>query len=220
MILDALERGQSSVLVVSPHPDDAAIAMGGTIKRLVDAGSKVTVVVVTNGERGSPAAMKDHSVREQLARKRESEEAACALLLGYESIQLGLHSAEDMRRVAGLLSEYVSAAHIIFTPHRLDGHQTHTKVTLALLSLEPSAEIWGFEVWHPINAPDLTVDISPNIQTKISAIMCHKSQVEHRDFAGAAKGLAHYRGVLSEDPLEYAECFKKISNGSLKGQPQ
>lgn len=37
------------VLIFSPHPDDAVIGMGGTIRRLVEQGHEVHVAIQTSG---------------------------------------------------------------------------------------------------------------------------------------------------------------------------
>ena len=41
-----------TILVVSPHPDDLEIAMGGTVAKLIDQGVSVVSLVATDG-RGS-----------------------------------------------------------------------------------------------------------------------------------------------------------------------
>ena len=38
------------VLVVAPHPDDAELGMGGAILKMLDAGLKVGILDLTNGE--------------------------------------------------------------------------------------------------------------------------------------------------------------------------
>ena len=37
------------VLVISPHPDDEVLGVGGTIARLASEGNDVTVTIVTKG---------------------------------------------------------------------------------------------------------------------------------------------------------------------------
>jgi LmbE family N-acetylglucosaminyl deacetylase len=39
-----------TALIVAPHPDDAEIAMGGTIAKMITAGWNVSVVDLTDGE--------------------------------------------------------------------------------------------------------------------------------------------------------------------------
>ncbi len=210
----ALEGEEKNVVVLSPHPDDSVIGMGGTIKRLLDGGCSVKVVVVTTGERGSPEAMENESARKELAEIRREEERDASRFLGYESVALSFHSAEG-EEVAERIREETAGADIVFAPHENDGHHTHLDVTRQLLSLPPEAEVWGYETWRPISDPDVTVDISGEVEAKVEAIMCHRSQILQKDFAGAAKGLARYRGVFSKNypksGYDYAECFKVMS---------
>jgi len=42
-----------NVLIVSAHPDDMEIGMGGTVAKLAEAKAMMTSVVVTNGGRAS-----------------------------------------------------------------------------------------------------------------------------------------------------------------------
>lgn len=211
----ALEGEQKKVVVLSPHPDDAVIGLGGTIKRLIDAGSFVKVLVITTGERGSPEAMRNPKVRQSLAGIRASEEDAAAKRLGYRSVKFGFSSAAYTKPIAEKIQAELESADIVFAPHTKDGHHTHVDVTRALLSLKSPVEAWGYEVWHPINNPDYIVDITNVVEDKINAINCHESQVKHKDFASAAKGLARYRGVFSKDypkkGFEYAEVFVRLS---------
>src|SRR5688500_7275309 len=68
-----------SALVIAPHPDDETLGCGATILRKVAAGTKVTVLVVTDGR---------HSHRspslppERLAALREVEMAEAVARLG------------------------------------------------------------------------------------------------------------------------------------------
>ena len=42
------------IVVVSPHPDDEVLAVGGTVQRLVLAGARATVISLTDGEAADP----------------------------------------------------------------------------------------------------------------------------------------------------------------------
>ena len=213
---EALKGSQKKVVVIAPHPDDEVIGVGGVIRLLLSGGSKVKVVVVTTGSRGSQKAMKDPAFRPELAAVRADEERDCAALLGYSSVPFGLEAAHPVYAVSEKIRKEIEGADIIFTPHLDDGHPTHVAVTRALMDAEPTAEVWGYETWRPINSPTLLVDISKVMDIKVKAIELHRSQVSQRDFPGAAKGLARYRGVFSKIypdlGYEYAEAFALISS--------
>ena len=58
-------------LIIAAHPDDAEIALGGTILRMAQAGKAVGVLDLTRGELGSRG--------DREGRDREAEEAASLL---------------------------------------------------------------------------------------------------------------------------------------------
>jgi LmbE family N-acetylglucosaminyl deacetylase len=41
------------ILIVSAHPDDMEIGMGGTVAKLVEEGAEITSLIVTDGGRAS-----------------------------------------------------------------------------------------------------------------------------------------------------------------------
>jgi LmbE family N-acetylglucosaminyl deacetylase len=83
------------------HPDDEAIATGGTMARAAAAGHRVVLVVATRGELGEVA---DDVLREgeSLADRRMVEQAEAAKILGVERVEfLGYRDsgmADDPRR--------------------------------------------------------------------------------------------------------------------------
>ena len=70
-------RPFKNVLVVFPHPDDETVTCGGTINRLSRAGSAVTVLLLTRGERGN-AGLLDPA----LAQIRDAEAVRATDILG------------------------------------------------------------------------------------------------------------------------------------------
>jgi LmbE family N-acetylglucosaminyl deacetylase len=67
------------VLVIAAHPDDPDFGCGGTMARLVDAGRRVVVVVVTDGtEGGEDPSVPDDDLRDL----REAEQRAALAELG------------------------------------------------------------------------------------------------------------------------------------------
>lgn len=63
-----------NILVVFPHADDETITCGGTIRRFADAGARVTLIVLTGGERGTPTGVLDGTLKS--VRRAEVEQAA------------------------------------------------------------------------------------------------------------------------------------------------
>src|SRR5262245_59931683 len=108
------------VLVVSAHPDDAEISLGGTILKLIAAGAKVGVVDLTHGEMGTRGTRAD--------RERESDAATKELGLAWRG-NLGLPDArvvpalEAREELAGILREH--SPRLVFAQHTSDLHPDH-----------------------------------------------------------------------------------------------
>ena len=49
-----LKKFYMNILVISSHPDDEVLGMGGTIYKLANEGHKIYLCVVTDGKCGSP----------------------------------------------------------------------------------------------------------------------------------------------------------------------
>ncbi|HEX2420254.1 MAG TPA: PIG-L family deacetylase, partial [Acidimicrobiia bacterium] len=89
-------------LTIGAHPDDAEFGSGGTLARWAQDGCEVSMLVVTDGSKGSwdPAIAPD-----QLARSRMEEQEKAAAVLGVkgELVHLGhvdgeLEYSMDLRR--------------------------------------------------------------------------------------------------------------------------
>jgi LmbE family N-acetylglucosaminyl deacetylase len=76
---------ERNVLIISPHPDDMEIGMGGTASKLIDSGVDVVSLVVTNGRRSTSV----YGLSEdEVARLRESEVREAVGILGVEYLIL------------------------------------------------------------------------------------------------------------------------------------
>ncbi len=130
------------------HPDDEAIATGGTMRLAADAGHRVVLVVATRGERGEvvPGVLADG---EQLAMRRTAEVYRAAEELGVARVEfLGYVDSGMMgeptndepwafwqadvasaaRRLATILEEEAADALTIYDDHGGYGHPDHIQV--------------------------------------------------------------------------------------------
>src|SRR5205807_9080215 len=72
-----------NVLIISAHPDDMEIGMGGTVAKLVESMAVITSVVVTNGGRSSnPFALTE----QRMAEVRREEALRAAGVLGVRDV--------------------------------------------------------------------------------------------------------------------------------------
>jgi len=207
-----------SVLVIAPHPDDEVIGCGGAIRLRVERGGRVAVVFLTSGELGLK-----HLPRERAWKVREIEARKSSKILGLAKLHF-------LRQPDWMLGDHVSAAAtalkplleqerpaLIYLPHPNDGHPDH-QATLPILraalkrcrGLEP--ELLAYEIWTPLAAHDLVVDISLVMPRKLRALRAHRSQLGEFDYVKAVTGLNQFRGALA-GKCQFAEVFQTVSPG-------
>jgi len=229
-----VERSFASALVLVAHPDDAEFMCGGTVARWARRGCEVHYVVITDGSAGSN---EPGVSREQMREIREREQRAAAGVLGVRSVtMLGevdgmLEVTVDTRRkvcreVRRLRPEVVVAP----DPSRLwsanyVNHWDHKQAgLLALTAVMPDAPTRpmfpellkeGFEpfevpnLWLGSNEPDVFIDISETMDTKLAALAEHASQGTAEAEPWVRKR-AEELAAQSEQDFAYAEGFKAL----------
>jgi len=108
------------VLAFASHPDDAELAMGGSIAKFVDAGYKVGIVDLSKGEMGTRGSEK--------TRKKEAEDASKVLGI-HERVNLGLPDGK-LKLNDDFVKEVITQIRrfrpkIIFAPFFNDRHPDH-----------------------------------------------------------------------------------------------
>ena len=216
-----------NVLVISPHPDDLEIGMGGTVAKFTESGANVVSIVVTDGRRSTSLYGLSEDEMVEL-RASEVRNATAVLGIGY-LILLGLtdlRSAENGISFVTALKEAVKrfSPSEIYMPHpEIDKHPTHRAVSSAALEalrgmdrglLPEGLRIWCYEVWTPLPSYDRIEDISLQMHVKEAAINAHQSQIEYKNYSEGMKGLNRYRAVFNQTGgltvVEYAEVFAEI----------
>lgn len=162
------------VLVLSAHPDDAEISLGGTIARLCSDGADVFVATFTTSE----------YTPENAERRRAAAERASGIL-GHELIWIedGRHNqVEDIAeyRLVGLIDEVVkrTGPDVVIGPWGEDSHVDHARLARAALA---SSRCWDADLFaycpaeHRTPAfqrflPTLFIDIGPFVERKREAI--------------------------------------------------
>ena len=218
---------KKQILSFGAHPDDIEIGCGGTEYKLIQKGYDVTHVYVTSGEAGSQLISK-----KELASIREQEAHTSAEYLGVKDVKflrcndgLTFFTEETRVSIINLIREiqpeivFVHGACDLFPDHKI----VHNLVMSAIAGAagpwfqETRGEPWsvkqvfGYEVWHPIQNYQWAVDITATIDVKLQALSCFESQVKPTRYDEAFRGLARYRGVMSWVG-EYAEVFEVIKS--------
>ena len=205
LVLPPLRR----VVVLAPHPDDETIGCGGTIARLAAAGTRVTVVAVTDGEAtiGSP-----HGPRRTAEQRRHELALACTQLGVGPPVTLGLPDGGLPRASAPLVAAVrrildAEAPDAVFAPWPLEAHADHRAVTRALVTAAAvDTTVYGYEAHTPIPAPTHVFDITPTLARKRAALRAHATAGLAFDLE-ACLGLARWRSLATGAGRGAAEAF-------------
>jgi glucosamine-6-phosphate deaminase len=209
-IMDAQSVPQDRrVLIVSPHPDDAPISLGGTMAMLSPR-CRVVTAVMTTGHRSFIYGTQ----RGERIAIREGEVMKESRILGAEPRFLRLpfydSNYEVSERDIGALLALVEELDPdwVFMPHVRDSHPAHiasrriAAETLRrfLARTQKTIEVWNFEgPWALFNRGDFnTIVTVPRLpfEHKLQAIRAHESQVARTPYDVAAESLGRLRAAL------------------------
>jgi LmbE family N-acetylglucosaminyl deacetylase len=131
----------STVVVLSPHIDDAVLSLGGTMHRLARQGSVVRVVTLFAGDpsrQGPPSAWdarRGCATAAEAFEARRAEERAAAGLLGVEAVWLPFDddsyvARRDPEDLWARLSMWLDGASVVFVPGSPLIHSDHSYTTM------------------------------------------------------------------------------------------
>ena len=224
------------VLVILAHPDDPDFTCGGTAILMARAGIEITYMILTNGDKGNH---NPEITRNQLIALRKLEQRAAAELCGVKHVLfMGeedgfLRSTRELReRVTREIRRIRPELIIITDPDRYFSgdnyinHPDHRNAGLvALDAIFPAADNPMFYpemmdegyLPHKISqlyvhghiAPNVRIDITDLVQTKIDAILCHKSQFSEPPEA-VRRWMERWGEEQEDGSLKYYEYFKAM----------
>jgi len=227
-----------NILVFAPHPDDAELAMGGTLALLIEQGWHVTVADVTTGE---PTPAGSEAIR-------KNETAAASKALGItERINLGLPNRyvevtlENRHILAETIRQY--KPRWVFAPYTPDAHPDHVHISQLIQDACFAAKLTKtetkYEPHHPEKViyyyathlkvhpvPSFCIDISAQWDKKVAAMTAYQSQFWSNQKAPEKQGwiidhlstINHYFG--NRTGVKYAEPFfthELVALASLEG---
>ncbi len=208
-------------LIVSPHPDDLEIGMGGTAFSLMEKGIEVVSVVVTDGRRSAnPLGITQQELVK--TREREVRESSSVLgvkvsLMGLSDMESDVNRSEFSFRMGKIIADLRPAE--VYLPHpEIDKHKTHRTVSrLTLDSLNTAleeesfeCECWFYEVWTPFPSYDRIEDVTPFVDRKRQAIDAHRSQTAYKDYTEGIMGLNRYRGAFHDTADGFAPLWAEV----------
>lgn len=184
-----------SVLTIGAHPDDAEFGAGATLAKWANAGAEITILVVTDGSKGSWDPTEDSDA---LINRRMTEQQAAADVLGVRHCaQLGhvdgeLEYSMDLRTEIAL--KIRSLAPDVVLSHdpwkKYEFHPDHRATGFAAVygvvsAREPRAlgqsglaahRPASLLLWSPEDPDHVEPMSSQDADTKLQALLCHSSQ--------------------------------------------
>lgn len=217
-----------NVLAIGCHPDDIEIACAGTLAKFVKQGHNVTVCHVANGNLGHVEIMPDE-LRDM--RAEEARKAGALAGIKVVSCDIGdlLVYSEDRSQRDKVVNVIREAQPDLIITHSPDDYMPdHTAVSKLVFDASFAASVPHYEsavtaaskvtpIYYMDNlagvgfTPEDYVDISDEIELKLSMLECHVSQMkwmrehDHIDFAEFVKTCARFRGL--QCGVQYAEAF-------------
>lgn len=194
-----------NVLAIGPHPDDIEYGCGGTLRKFVQKGHNVYLLVMTEGSMGG-----DNKVRRK-------EQYVSAKILGTKDVFWGGYNDTRIpldKEIIAKIEEVIKKIKptFVFVNHREDTHQDHRNVAVATASATRySKNLLYFEVPTTENfSPHVYVDIEKYMKKKLSSLEAHRSQVKKTNIKGldiihGATSNATFRGLQAR--VRYAEAF-------------
>ncbi len=201
------------VLVLSPHPDDAELAAGGTIARFIGEGKNVYIIVFSLCETSIPEGFPPDSSRVEFD---HSTRILGILpdritLLNYPVRTFPDHRQEILQDMINL-GERIKPD-LVLAPSSNDTHQDHSTIyNEAVRAFKKTSSIWGYE--HPWNNLTFTTHIlvkleEHHLQKKIEALKHYQSQINRTYMEERYEwALASVRGQQAD--FRYAEAFELV----------
>lgn len=214
------------IIMIGAHPDDCEVFGGGTAALFSQMGHRVKFVSLTNGDKGHQS-MKSP----ELAARRAKEMQEVARIMGIEYEHLDNHdgelqpTVENRKKVIRMICDWKAdivithrpndyhpdhryasalvqdAAYMISVPLMVEGGEPLLKEPLFLYSAD------GFTKPNRFS-PDIVIDITPAVKTKIDAIYAHESQM--------FEWLPWNEGILDKIPADRAGREQFLTDRYLK----
>jgi LmbE family N-acetylglucosaminyl deacetylase len=197
-----------NILAIGAHPDDIEFGCGGSLSKYSQRGHQLFLLVMTGGGSGAPS------------ETRMAEQTAARAILGAEEIFWGgyqdTHLGVDTEMIKKIESVIAAVKpEFIFCHFPDDTHQDHRHLAQAIMSATRyirNVLFYEGPTTQNFN-PQVYVDISDTLDTKLEALRAHRSQVmktniEDLSIIEVARSCANFRGIQGR--VKYAEAFHSL----------
>ena len=189
-----------TALVVSPHPDDELIPVGGTLLTLRDAGWRVHNLACGLGR------------PEQHERRRAELTRACEVA-GFEldciEPPVSMSRGDDLEaaheRLVASIGQRLDALEpdLVVAPGPTDGHHGHELVARAVVDAVEAAGrpqvVWWWELWGHLRRATLLVNVEGVLDRVIAALRCHATELGRSDYARLVAARAEVASILGPE---------------------
>ena len=191
--------GGAPIVVLSPHPDDESLGVGGLIAAARSAGSEVRIVVLSDGAASHRRSASHPPAK--LAALRKAETQAAAAILGVPAGSLTHLDLPDaavpwagptfdaaVGRIVSIVEQAQAPMLLVSWGH--DPHCDHEAADAMARSVRerlPGLSVWSYPIWGRHLDPAMSIeapmpsgyclDITPWINQKHRAIAAHESQM-------------------------------------------
>ena len=211
------------VLVITPHPDDETLGVGGSIAKLINQGHDVYILTVSGhlpplyDRKDYDKTVKEaHKAYDILGITNSKFLEIPATMIGDEPV----HSLNN--KIASVVYDY--RPNFVFCPfpdRHIDHRLTFESTLVATRPIQAGADIelvaayetlsethWNAPYIEPNFTPNLVIDISKYINQKVEAMKCYRSQLTINKgprSVKAIKALAQFRG--SQSGFDFGEAL-------------
>jgi LmbE family N-acetylglucosaminyl deacetylase len=189
-----------SAMVIVAHPDDIEFGCAGTVAKWTRAGCSVVYVLTTSGNGGThdPA-----YTRETIGALREQEQTEAARICGVHTVEYLRENDGEVQATLALRKRYIEMIRkhkpqvvitmdptMMYSGNDYINHPDHRAIAVAAMdAIAPVASMPLMypelgeahavsEVWIQFTEQaNAYIDISATLDTKIEALLAHKSQV-------------------------------------------
>ncbi len=204
---------ESNVLIIAPHPDDEILGLGGVIKKLSLQGHNVFILTVSGH---LPPLYKEGVFKEHKEQALKAHEIVGVEDSFFLEIPATFVKDQKIADLNGKIYKYIEKLKpdVVFLPFP-DRHIDHKVIfESSMVSIRPvhdgkfiklaacyevlSETHWNAPAIEPVFNPNITIDISEQLEDKMKALACFTGEI--MPFPGprsleAAEALAKFRGT-------------------------